>query len=359
MLLLPQRRLYGQVLTQLRISTRSHDVPRLVPLSLQVTRIGDVQIRLKYNASKLPSLPRAPSTYLKTQSEFQAQSKKRKRTNANSAAAASSASQESEIGEDEIFEVEEKLSPVGGFFAELINWRRSPYLLTILVNFSAFGVYCLWVYQAHLAASAIRDPEKPPTEEQGHYVEGPTKKEDKRFVTPGQEWLLDNFTMTPLNVHEGRYWTYFTSLFSHQTPFHLAFNMIGSHLLFTTLCPSVGTIPTTFIFLAGGLLGNYMSVTYIAKRGGNNVNNKYPGQFYGALGMSAANLSLLGFACFLQPKWEVNLWGMIPVKMGHVLIGCWVYETLAYFLLGGWDKIQSSVSSTDRLLLMGNRLTDT
>ena len=59
--------------------------------------------------------------------------------------------------------------------------------------------------------------------------------------------------------------------------------------------------------------------------------------------MSAANLSLLGFAAAVYPKWVAQLYGVIPVKISYVIIGAWVVEAFRYWKQEGWDKIQSSV----------------
>jgi hypothetical protein len=59
--------------------------------------------------------------------------------------------------------------------------------------------------------------------------------------------------------------------------------------------------------------------------------------------MSAANLSLLGFAAAVYPKWVIQLYGVIPVKISYVIIGAWVVEVFRYWKQEGWEKIQSSV----------------
>jgi membrane associated rhomboid family serine protease len=173
----------------------------------------------------------------------------------------------------------------------------------------------------------------------------PLSEDKTRFITPGQEYLLENFTVTPINLREGRYWTVLTGIFSHQLPIHAFFNVIASHLMFTGLSPVFGTIPLAVTFLVGGVAGNLMTVAWMSKRGGKAFDERYPGQFYGALGMSAANLSVLGFAGAVYPSWVIKVYGMIPIKLSHVIIATWVFEALQYWRETGWDKIQSSVCS--------------
>jgi membrane associated rhomboid family serine protease len=244
----------------------------------------------------------------------------------------------------------EKLTGFGEFIADLKNWRKSRLLLTILINGTAFIIFCLWVHEAHKSAKAQsllknRDPsnadDTEPDANAGKLVSGTVQ--DERFLTPGQEWLLDNFTVTPINFREGRYWTVFTAIFSHQLPAHTFLNMLCSHLLLTGLTPLFGTLPVATTFLAGGIGANLVVTMWMAKRGKDNFIEKYPGQFFGGLGMSAANLSLLGFAASVHPKWVIRVWGVVPVKISWVIIGAWVFEAIQYWNQEGWEKIQSSV----------------
>src|ERR1700738_4293780 len=135
-------------------------------------------------------------------------------------------------------EVEKELHPLQEIYFDLWNWRESKYLLTIFVNSAAFLVFCAWVREAHLSAKAkVADKaNNPPSTSNSNsdkdkgtegVVAGNIK--DTRYITPGQEGLLDNFTVTPLNLHEGRYYTLITSIFSHQLPTHIAINMLASH----------------------------------------------------------------------------------------------------------------------------------
>ena len=239
----------------------------------------------------------------------------------------------------------EKPTAIGSILIDLKNWRHSRLLLTIVVNSAAFIVFSLWTLEAHNAAKGkerLDDNQSTGAKDEsaGRYVPGTTT--EKRFLTPGQEWLLDNFTVTPLNFREGRYWTYFTSIFSHQLPSHTFVNMLASHFLFTGLAP-FGTIPVAGAFFVGGITANIIMSAWMIKRGSTNFDEKYPGQFYGGLGMSAANLSLLGFAAAVYPKWVIQLYGVIPIKISYVIIGAWVVEVFRYWQQEGWEKIGSSV----------------
>jgi hypothetical protein len=233
-------------------------------------------------------------------------------------------------------------TPMGEVINDIVEWQHSRLFLAILANTAAFIVYCFWVREAHRSAKAKEEfIEGQENEEKGKYVTGTIQ--DTRFITPGQEWLLDNFTLTPINVREGRYWTLITSLFSHQLPTHAAGNMVISHLLLTALCPIFGTIPVGLAFVIGGTLGNVMSVAWMAKRGKSVYQEKYPGQFFGGLGMSGANYAVLGFGATAYPNWYINVFRVWPVRMSYVVIFAWLFEAFQYWRHTGWEKIQSAV----------------
>lgn len=237
--------------------------------------------------------------------------------------------------------VQWRLSRTQEFFQDIKNWRGSRYLLSILINGIAVVIFSFWTWEAHLSDQAKKESESSEIGEHGKLVTDATDK--TTFITPGQEWLLDNFTVTPINIREGRWWTLVTSLFSHQSPSHAAFNMMCSHLMLTSLCPVFGTIPVAVSFLVGGVAGNGIIVAWMSKRGGDSYEERYPGQLFGGLGMSTSNFSLLGFGAAAYPNWTISLWSVIPVKISYVVIGTWVIEASRYFMQTGWEKIQSSV----------------
>jgi hypothetical protein len=81
----------------------------------------------------------------------------------------------------------------------------------------------------------------------------------------------------------------------------------------------------------------------MSKRGGKIYDEKFPGQFFGGLGMSAANLGVLGFAAAVRPNWVFKVYGVVPVRVSWVVVGAWLFEAVQYWRGTGWDKIQSAV----------------
>jgi membrane associated rhomboid family serine protease len=245
-------------------------------------------------------------------------------------------------------------SPVREFFNDIRDWRYSTYLFFTVVSTTSFVVFCFWAREAYRASEAKKAIEKDEAGdgEKGRFVTGAI--EDIRYVTSGQEWLLDNFTVTPTNMREGRYWTLVTSLFSHQLPIHLALNIMAAQFLMTPLCRLCGTIPIAISFFVGGIGANYVVVSWMNKRAGGSFDKKYPGQFFGYLGMSGAVLSVVGFGAAALPGWKVRLWNVIPLKVPHLVIGIWLFSALQYWTQTGWDKIQSGVSLSNlRWLTIG------
>jgi Rhomboid family len=120
-------------------------------------------------------------------------------------------------------------------------------------------------------------------------------------------------------------------------------NIVASHFLLTALCPVFGTIPVGLAFFVGGISANIMSVAWMGKRGKSVYKEKYPGQFFGILGMSGGNYAVLGFGAAAYPHWYVDVFRVWPVKISYVVIFAWVLEAFQYWRHTGWEKIQSSV----------------
>ena len=240
-------------------------------------------------------------------------------------------------------EVFEQLTSKSQMVFDFLNWRYSRTFLALVLNSAAFVVYCMWTYEAYQASQAKEaikrgdavDPSR------GRFVTEADRPE--RFLTPGQEWLLDNFTLTPINFREGRYWTLITSLFSHQLPLHTASNMIFCHIVCTALCPVLGTVPVALAFLIGGVSGNLMTMLWQGKRGGKSYDEKYPGQFFGSLGMSGANYAMMGFGVTAWPNWFISVFGVGSIRVSHLVIVAWLWEAFQYWRQEGWEKIQSAV----------------
>jgi Rhomboid family len=240
-------------------------------------------------------------------------------------------------------EVFEQLTSKSQVIFDFVNWRYSRLFLAIVLNSAAMAIYCVWLFEAYRSSRAKEAVKRGDTVDpsRGRFVMQANGEE--RFLTPGQEWLLDNFTLTPINFREGRYWTVVTSLFSHQLPMHVAFNMVTCHLMCTSLCPAVGTIPVAMAFFIGGISCNLMTVLWQGKRGGKSFDEKYPGQFFGSLGMSGANHALMGFGATAVPNWFVTVMGVWNIRVGHIVIGAWLWEAFQYWRQEGWEKIQSLV----------------
>jgi hypothetical protein len=350
MLLLRQRPLNGYVYVRFSLPNRCHCLPPVVR-GLPPCYLDALQIRLKTgnakhsrNTNRLPSMPSSSS---QTRTPRPSQSRETLNKLPSPMSLRRQKKPTSQSSSQATQQIYEKFTRRGKFLHDLLNWERSRFFLSILVNSVSFIIFCLWIREAHISAKflATSSSESDVNEKKGKYVPATTDEKDKdpRFITFGQEWLLDNFTVTPINFREGRYWTFFTSIFSHQVPIQIALNMLASHIMLTRLCPIFGTIPVALSILLGGVSANMVMAAWMKKRGGDSYNDKYPGQFFGVCGMTAANLSVLGFGAAAYPRWVIRLYGIVPVKVGHVVLVAWAVEAIQYWRQTGWEKIQSTV----------------
>eukprot|EP01128_Nolandella_sp_AFSM9_P004262 TRINITY_DN1884_c0_g1_i3.p1 TRINITY_DN1884_c0_g1~~TRINITY_DN1884_c0_g1_i3.p1 ORF type:complete len:220 (+),score=12.53 TRINITY_DN1884_c0_g1_i3:15-674(+) len=66
----------------------------------------------------------------------------------------------------------------------------------------------------------------------------------------GTRFMIDNFTLSVRNVSEGRVWTFLTSMFSHNSFFHLLGNSVALYFIGSTMVP-YGFLT---LFFGGGLM---------------------------------------------------------------------------------------------------------
>lgn len=227
------------------------------------------------------------------------------------------------------------------FESHIRNWHTSPYFLSCLINFLVLVIFAKWTLEAMASHETAPEDQNAPPSEKGMWVPAGTGK--KRFLTPGQMWMLDNFTCTPINMADGRVWTVVTSTFSHQLGPHAFINMAVTHYLFAGLCPLYGTPAIAVVFLLSGVLGNYAASLLQKSRGKEYWEEKYPAQFWGSLGSSAANFGVLGFGAALNPDQRAMIWGIVPMTLRRFVFIWWAFEIFQWTNQTGSEKIRSSV----------------
>ncbi|KAI7529252.1 hypothetical protein KC331_g15318 [Hortaea werneckii] len=96
------------------------------------------------------------------------------------------------------------------------------------------AIFALWQYALH----------QPPSPHRPH------DRSNQNQITPSL--LSDHTTLSSSNLRAGRSWTLLTSAFSHQEPWHFAFNMLSLKAFATILTHTPGIRAPHLIFLATG-----------------------------------------------------------------------------------------------------------
>jgi membrane associated rhomboid family serine protease len=118
------------------------------------------------------------------------------------------------------------------------------------------------------------------------------------IFTNGEEFLIDNFALTPLDVLSGNnVWTVITTMFLHITLFHLFANMFSLFFIGGFLEKIIGRIRFFWVYIISGIFG---SIFFILD--GLIFNNNIPG-----VGASGAIFGLLGVLAVLVPYSTIYL----------------------------------------------------
>lgn len=122
-------------------------------------------------------------------------------------------------------------------------------------------------------------------------------------------FMMNNFTLSSENLHQGRFHTILTHAFSHLGAIHLGFNMITLYFFGSFIERSFGSKLLLQLYLAGAVMGALFSQTQ-------NYQTRLPIRHLGA---SSANASILTYfiMCFPQqtiyffifplPAWMIGL----------------------------------------------------
>ena len=99
-------------------------------------------------------------------------------------------------------------------------------------------------------------------------------------------------------------WTLLTSLFVHDFPWHIIFNMLTLYFLGSYLCSMIGDARFCIVYFVGGIVGNFFFIL-VEHLMGNNAT------LYGA---SGAIFAVGGAFAVLAPRMKVMIFP-IPVQM--------------------------------------------
>ncbi|KAF9701059.1 hypothetical protein EKO04_000648 [Ascochyta lentis] len=139
--------------------------------------------------------------------------------------------------------------------------------------------------------------------------------------------FMHNMTMNLAEFKRGYYWQALTSMFTHQDFFHIGANLFT----FWYLGRGLAAMPVTpgqfmFIVLGSGLSGSLLWLTQQEQKlQAGNGNTRQRG-----LGFSGALLGAMTVLACFEPRSTVQLYGIIPVPLGLIVLGYAAYD--GYYL---------------------------
>ncbi|MCE5256986.1 MAG: rhomboid family intramembrane serine protease [Spirochaetaceae bacterium] len=118
--------------------------------------------------------------------------------------------------------------------------------------------------------------------------------------------------MSPLAVHSGYVWQFFTYMFAHNDLSHLLVNMLGLFMFGTSVERSMGSKEFLCYYLFTGVMAGITSYAIFALTGAWNTF---------LLGASGALFGVLLAFAVINPDARVLLWGIIPLRANVMVIG--------------------------------------
>jgi len=126
--------------------------------------------------------------------------------------------------------------------------------------------------------------------------------------------------MSPLAVHSGYIWQFFTYMFAHDDFSHLFVNMFGLFMFGTSVERSMGSKEFLCYYFFTGIMAGITSYGIFALSG---QWNTY------LLGASGALFGILLAFAVINPEAKVLLWGIIPIRANVMMIGYTAIEILS------------------------------
>eukprot|EP01127_Copromyxa_protea_P013081 TRINITY_DN3479_c0_g1_i1.p1 TRINITY_DN3479_c0_g1~~TRINITY_DN3479_c0_g1_i1.p1 ORF type:complete len:286 (-),score=26.15 TRINITY_DN3479_c0_g1_i1:56-913(-) len=135
--------------------------------------------------------------------------------------------------------------------------------------------------------------------------------------------MRDNFISSINHIKRHRYWTILTSTFSHQSPSHLIFNMMGLYFLGQNLYYTIGATRFFHLYLAGGVASTIATLILHQMKGSQNPYSKRQMDQMGVLGASGSVMSVVTLFGLLFPKQPVYIYFVLPVP-AIALVGLYI-----------------------------------
>ena len=118
--------------------------------------------------------------------------------------------------------------------------------------------------------------------------------------------------MTPVLVLSGAFWQPLTYMFAHANLTHLLVNMLGLLFFGTTVEKEMGSREFILYYLLTGVLAGVFSLAAYLLSGGITIS---------LLGASGAVFAVLLAYATLEPRSQILIWGIIPVRAPIMVIG--------------------------------------
>ena len=138
--------------------------------------------------------------------------------------------------------------------------------------------------------------------------------------------------MTPVLVLSGAFWQPLTYMFAHANLTHLLVNMLGLLFFGTTVEKEMGSREFILYYLLTGVLAGVFSLAAYLLSGGITIS---------LLGASGAVFAVLLAYATLEPRSQILIWGIIPVRAPIMVIG--------YTLIELFSQVFGSASSVAHL----------
>jgi len=132
----------------------------------------------------------------------------------------------------------------------------------------------------------------------------------------------------PLSVLQGAIWQPLTYMFAHQGLSHLLVNMLGLLFFGTSVEKEIGTREFLLYYLLTGFLAGLFSLAVYL----------FAGTATALIGASGAVFAVLLAFATLQPRAQILIWGIIPVRAPILVLGYAAIE-LASEVLGRSDGV--------------------
>jgi len=122
--------------------------------------------------------------------------------------------------------------------------------------------------------------------------------------------VIHYFSVSLINVLQGRIWTFVTYMFVHGSISHILFNMLGLFIFGTQVERQMGSREfLLFYFVTGALAGVFSFIVYYIT-----------GVYVSLIGASGAIFAVeLAFAVFF-PNTRLYIWGILPMRAAVMVL---------------------------------------